>query len=160
MTSRNTILVNNEMKGRWAGWLVWCEYVNSGAGNPACTHCNLAGSSIMFAVDHVDAARVTMIPTPDTISTLTAYSRSVCAEMDTSSSRVVGTSTKLKIQPSLNRGRATSLTLYGNGSVQFCGSPSDITTLYTCLFRIVRRAMDMEMIPFLETMRTVGLDMS
>ena len=68
-------------------------------------------------------------------------------------SLITNTSTRLKIQPGLDRPRSTSLTLYGNGSMQMSGSPQEIPTLYPAMIEIIKTAMNTEMIPFLSTMR-------
>ncbi|KAF2807477.1 uncharacterized protein BDZ99DRAFT_500657 [Mytilinidion resinicola] len=49
-TSHTTIVVNNEMKGRWAGWLPGMECESNGSGNPSCMAFNLCGPSVFFAV--------------------------------------------------------------------------------------------------------------
>ncbi|KAK3109705.1 hypothetical protein LTR53_016751 [Teratosphaeriaceae sp. CCFEE 6253] len=54
-------------------------------------------------------------------------------------------STRLKIEPGLDRPRSTSLTVYGNGSMQFTGSPIDIPVLYPSLIELIKMAITSEM---------------
>ena len=154
MSTRNTAIMNNEMRGRWAGWMIWNEVVTKGRGNPSCVHCNLSGTSLMFMIRNKVGNVKNMMLTPESVVVMSAYSKNVCASMDMTSSLLASTSTKLKIQPSLEVSRATCLTVYGNGSVQVCGSPLDIASLVECMLEIVKVVMDTEMVPFLETMRS------
>ena len=144
LTTRNINITENQMQGRWAGWLVSKELERVSVGNPTCVSCNLSGTSIMFAVSYKDM--------------LGAYSKSVCLKMGTTSSVLAKTSTKLKVQPSIDAFSPSHITMYGNGSVQYCGAPRHIELLTSCLVEIVRTVMDTEMIPFLMTMRVVGMD--
>ena len=158
LTTRNINITENQMQGRWAGWLVSKELERVSVGNPTCVSCNLSGTSIMFAVSYKDMSTINMIPTPESIHVLGAYSKSVCLKMGTTSSVLAKTSTKLKVQPSIDAFSPSHITMYGNGSVQYCGAPRHIELLTSCLVEIVRTVMDTEMIPFLMTMRVVGMD--
>ncbi len=157
MSTSNTVVVNNEIKGRWAGWLTWKQLQLVKSGNPSCVHCNMSGTSIMFMVRHRNAKPVNLMMTPESIHVLSAYSKSVCRSMDMSSSLLASSSTKLKIQPALHVGRSTNVSLYGNGSMQVCGSPHDVESVVSCTFEVLSMVMDTEMIPFLETMRVASM---
>lgn len=153
MSSENTSVSNNEIRGRWAGWLVSQQLEVTGEGNPMCMNVNMSGSSIMFAVHYEGMNVIHMIMTPESIEVLASYSKSVCAKMRTTSSLLCYSSTKLKIQASIHTSRASSLTFYGNGSMQICGSPKDIETLCACAKEIIKTVMDTELTSFLKTMR-------
>lgn len=153
MTSENTAVVNNEIKGRWAAWMVSKQLDYMGEGNPVCMNVNMSGSSLMFAIHYEGMNVVHMIMTPDSINVLASYAKSVCAKMNMTSSLLRYSSTKLKIQVPVSTSRASALTLYGNGSMQICGSPNDIESLCACAKAIIKMVMDTEMITFLRTMR-------
>jgi hypothetical protein len=149
LTTRNIMITENRMQGRWAGWLVSKELDRVTVGNPTCVSCNLSGTSLMFAVGYRGMRTVNMIPTPESVHVLGAYSKSVCARLGTTSSVLAKNSTKLKLQPSIDAFSPSHITMYGNGSVQYCGTPKHIELL---------TVMDTEMLPFLMTMRLVGMD--
>lgn len=153
MTTHNTSVTQNVAKGRWAGWLVWKEYMKQGSGNPSCVMCNLCGSSIMFAIHRKGSRVFHMMLTPESVIMLSHYTRSMNAATGATSSLIASSSTRLKIQPGLDRARSTWLNLYGNGSMQFCGSPAEIGVLYTSLLEILMVTMNEEMVEFLKTMR-------
>lgn len=158
MSSDNTTVINNEIKGRWAGWLVSQQLESTNEGNPVCMNVNLSGSSLFFAVHYEKMNVIHMIMTPESINVLASYSGSVCAKMKMTSSMLRYSSTKLKIQPPVYTSRASSLSLYGNGSMQVCGSPNDIEMLCACVREIIKTVMDTEMIPFLKTMRKADVN--
>ena len=122
-------------------------------GNPLCVHCNMSGTSIMFIIRYRESRPVTMVLTHESIHMLSAYSKSVCASMNMTSSLVASSSTKLKIQPPLHVSRSTALSLYGNGSIQVCSSPHNVESVVSCMHNIINVVMDTEMILFLEMMR-------
>ncbi|KAI6986060.1 hypothetical protein KC359_g8915 [Hortaea werneckii] len=153
MTSHNISLSENQMKGRWAGWLASKQYEDLKTGNPSCVSCNLCGPSFMFAIHRKDSKVIHLMMTPESMYTLANYSGHIYTMLGTSASLITITSTRLKLQPSLNRPRSTALTLYGNGSMQFAGSPIEIPVLYPSLLELVKVAMDKEMSSFLKTMR-------
>ncbi|KAI1746888.1 hypothetical protein F4782DRAFT_470513 [Xylaria castorea] len=138
----------NQIMRRWAGWLIWKQLTVTGEGNPACLNCNLSGSGLMFGVHNRGSRIVNMMLTPESVELVASYSRAVCATRGITSSIARSTSTKLKFQPSLATGTATSLTLFGNGSMQPCGSPKDIEGV--CSVKAVMRS---EPALFLETAR-------
>ena len=157
MTTSNTAVVDNQIRGRWLGWLTWKQLQLKGTGNPSCVHCNMSGSSIMFMIRDRSGSTNNMMLTPESVRVLSAYSKTVCARMNMTSSLLAYGSTKLRIQPSLSSNRSTYLALYGNGSMQVVGSPIDIENLTACAFEILRVVMDTEIIPFIETMRTSSM---
>lgn len=158
LTTRNIMITENRMQGRWAGWLVSKELERVKVGNPTCVSCNLSGTSLMFAIAYTGTRTINMIPTPESVHVLGAYSKSVCARLGTTSSVLAKNSTKLKLQPPIDAFSPSHITMYGNGSVQYCGTPKHIELLTSCLIEIVKTVMDTEMIPFLMTMRVVGMD--
>lgn len=158
MTTENTTVTNNEIKGRWAGWLVSQQLELTKEGNPVCMNVNMSGSSLLFAVHYENMNVVHMIMTPESIDVLASYSKTVCAKMKMTSSLIRYSSTKLKIQLPVHMSRASSMSLYGNGSMQICGSPNDIEMLCACTKRIVKTVMDTEMITFLKTMRRADVN--
>lgn len=154
-TTHQTTVVNNEIKGRWAAWLVSMELANTGRGNPACMSCNMCGPSFMFAIHREGTKVIQMMMTPESIHTISNYSRVMNMKTGATTSLITTTSTRLKVQTSLDGRRSTSLTLYGNGSMQFSGSPDEIPILYPSVLEIVKAVMSSEMIAFLKTMRRV-----
>lgn len=144
MTTSNTTVVGNEIKGRWAGWLVAQELARVNGGNPMCMTCNMSGTSLMFAVHYRGMRVIHMIMTPESIHVLNSYSRTVCANMGTTASLLASGSTKLKVQVPVASGRASYFSLYGNGSMQACGHPNDVEILCTCMLEIVKTVMDTE----------------
>jgi len=152
-TTHQPTVVNNEIKGRWAGWLTWMELMNKGAGNPACMSCNLCGPSFLFAIHKTGMSVIHMIMTPESINMISNYNRVMNTKTGATASLITTTSTRLKVQTSLDGRRSTSLTLYGNGSMQFSGSPHEIPVLYPSVLEIVKAVMNSEMVAFLKTMR-------
>lgn len=153
MTTHTNTIVDNELRGRWAGWLVSKQYERTGSGNPACMSCNLCGPSVMFAVHRKGSNVIQMKLTPESIRMLANYSRAMNMTTGATSSLIVQSSTRLKIQSGLDRPRSTSLSLYGNGSMQFSGSPSEIPILYPSMLEVVNATMNSEISTFLRTMR-------
>lgn len=153
MTTHAPSVTSNQIMGRWAGWLVWMQMMSTGQGNPACLSCNLSGSSIFFGV-HSRGSRIShMMLTPESVTLISAYSRRVCSMSGVTSSVATSSSTKLKFQPNLSTGTATSLTLFGNGSMQLCGSPKDVQGMCSVMVDTVKAVMESEPALFLETMR-------
>lgn len=153
MGTHEPSVANNEIKGRWAGWLTWMQYEAVGGGNPSCVSCNLCGPAIMFAIHRTGSTVFHMAMTPKSIDTLANYAPSLYTMKGTTTSLIKTTSTRLKIQPGLDRPRSTSLTVYGNGSMQFTGAPAEIPVLYPSLIELVKMTMNSEMVSFLSTMR-------
>ena len=152
-TTHQPTVVGNEIKGRWAGWLTWMELVDTAAGNPACMSCNMCGPSFLFAIHKTGSSVIQMMMTPKSIDMISNYSRGMNAKTGATASLITTTSTRLKVQTSLDGRRSTSLTLYGNGSMQFSGSPHEIPILYPSVVEIVKATMNSEMVGFLKTMR-------
>lgn len=152
-TTHEPTTVNNDIKGRWAGWLTWMQYKAVNGGNPSCVSCNLCGPSIIFAIHRSGSKLFHMMMTPESIRTLENYSGNMYEKLGSTAVLITNTSTRLKIQPGLDRPRSTSLTLYGNGSMQFTGSPIEIPILYPSMIELVKTAMESEMVTFLSTMR-------
>lgn len=158
MTTHTTSVSDNRIKGRWAGWLVSKEMERTGEVNAACTTCNMSGTTIFFAIHSGDEKVMQAVMTPESVKLISSYARSVCSRMGTTSTMVVYTSTKLKIQPGVRSGRSSSLSLFGNGSVQMCGSPIFITPMVATMLEIVKLVMEMDMYGFMRTLRVVDVD--
>ena len=152
-TTHTTTLRSNELRGRWAGWMASKQYELRRQGNPVCMSCNMCGPSIMFAVHKRGSRVIHMMLTPESVRMLSNYIPKISTSVGVTSSLIVQTSTRLKIQPSLDRPRSTSLTVYGNGSMQFSGSPTEIPVLYPSVIELVRTTINSEMSAFLKTMR-------
>jgi len=152
-TSHTTTVMSNEIKGRWAGWLAWMEYKNGGGGNPSCMNCNLCGPSVFFSIKANNSPVVNMMMTPESIVLLSNYCMVVNTSTGATGTLIQSKSTRLKIQVSLDRPRSTSLTLFGNGSMQLSGSPHEIPVLYPAMFRFVKHAMSSNSFEFLKTLR-------
>ncbi|TLS20631.1 uncharacterized protein PpBr36_11068 [Pyricularia pennisetigena] len=113
----------------------------------------LPGSSIFFGV-HSRGSRIShMMLTPELVTLISAYSRRICSMSGVTSSVATSSFTKLKFQPNLSTGTATSLTLFGNGSMQLCGSPKDMQGMCSVMVETVKEVMESEPALFLETMR-------
>ncbi|KAJ5630267.1 uncharacterized protein N7484_010367 [Penicillium longicatenatum] len=52
MTPENSAVVNKEIKGRWAGWMISQQLEFTVEGNPVCMNVNMSGSSLLFAVHY------------------------------------------------------------------------------------------------------------
>lgn len=159
-TTHSTTVVGNEIKGRWAGWITWMEYKNGNGGNPSCMNCNMCGPSVFFSIRPNKKPMVNMMMTPESIVLLHNYSRSVNTSTGATASLIKNKSTRLKIQAGLNRPRSTSLTLYGNGSMQLSGSPQEVPVLYPAMFKFVECAMSSNMVEFLKTLRRCDTSVS
>ncbi|KAK2051678.1 hypothetical protein LY76DRAFT_381221 [Colletotrichum caudatum] len=157
VTLHTTAVMSNQIMGRWAGWLVWNQLKSTNHGNPAFVNCNLSGSSIFFAVHSKVLRIVHMVFIPESVRLILAYSRTVCVRMGTTSSVATSSSTKLKFQPSLSLGMATSLTLFGDGSMQLCGSLNDIQGVCSLLYETLKTVMESEMGAFSSLMRRADL---
>lgn len=96
---------------------------------------------------------VHLVMTPESINMLAAMSEGICRSLGVTISITTHGSTKLSIRPSAYVNRNISLRLFGNGSMQFCGSPIDIEVLYSAAKAIVRSVVDRDLIGFLSSMK-------
>jgi hypothetical protein len=151
-----TVSPGNEAMGRWASWVVWRAGLDKGWSNAVCTTCNMSSLVIGFTMHMMGGKMIDLIMTPESIPMLGSYATNMIGELDVSATVSSGTSTRLIIQPSMARGRASSLKVFGNGSLQFCGSPSDIEHLFKALYSILKAVMRAEPTTFLATMRQAG----
>jgi hypothetical protein len=158
-TTPMTTVVNNQIRGRMAGWITWKEVVRTRGGTPSCVSCNMCGPSIMFAVHRRGSKMIQMKMTPESVISLSNYCPALSTKTGATPHLLTHPSTRLKIQPGMYRPRSTALTLYGNGSMQFSGSPKEIEFLYPCLVELVKMVMNAEMVTFLSTMRRMDVDM-
>lgn len=103
MSSDNTTVINNEIKGRWAEWLVSQELETMGEGNPVYMNVNMSGSNLFFAVHYDNMKVIHMMMTPESINVVASYAPVVWAKMKMTSSMLRYSSMKLKIQPPVTR---------------------------------------------------------
>ena len=155
-THATTVTPGNEIRGRWAGWLVWRSRLDGGPADSVCLSCNLCSTTIMFAIQSVGASLVHLVMTPDSVSMVATYARVMAAQLGVTVSMPTLSSTKLVIQPMTSTGRSTSAKIFGNGSVQVTGHPSDIETLVRAAFSFVKRTMEAETFAFLKTLRVAN----
>jgi len=154
MTTHSTMAKSgNELWGRWAGWILWRAGVDQGWSDSSCLSCNMSSNLFAMSIETKNGNLIHFAMTPETIGLIGTYARNMSSTLGVTVSMTSHTSTKLKIQPSANRNTATSLRLFGNGSMQFCGSPSDIESLYSAAFSIVKRVVESEPYEFMSSMR-------
>lgn len=146
-------VIDNNMRGRWSGWIAWKGHMDQGGSKPYCVSCNICGPSFMFAFCTKDTKVIQLMMTPTTIMILSTYCRRINTEFGVTVHQITSSSTKLKIQNGLERARSTHLTLYGNGSMQFNGSPKEIVPLYKAALEIVKMAMSSELGNFMSSLR-------
>ncbi|KXT06040.1 hypothetical protein AC578_1284 [Pseudocercospora eumusae] len=144
----------NELRGRWAGWILWRDAIdNGGYTDAACMSCNVSSTLFGFSTQTEKGKLIHFVMTPGTVTFISSYARNMAMNLDVTTSLRTDDSTKLNIQPRADTNRATSLKLFGNGSMQVCGSPSDVELLVRAAFSIVKRALETEPYEFLKTMR-------
>jgi hypothetical protein len=149
-----TVKPDNELWGRWAGWILWRDSVdNGGFTNSVCVNCNVSSFLFAFSCQTTDTSLIHLAMTPATIELMTGYAKKMCMSLSVTVSATSNESTKLIIQPSMARGTGTSLRFFGNGSVQICGSPNDIESLTKAAFAIVRETLEKDTAQFLSSMR-------
>ena len=115
--------------------------------------CNVCGPSMMFAFCTRESKVMQLMMTPKTIMILSSYCRKANMEHGITAHQITSSTTKLKIQNGLDRARSTHLTLYGNGPMQFNGSPDEIEKLYYVALQMVKMVMDSEMGNFVSSLR-------
>ena len=152
-TSMTRAKPDNEIRGRWAGWITWRACEDQGVDDPVCLNCNL--SSILFGVTlhGLNFNMVHLAMTPETINIIAPYAKNMAVSLGVTVSLTIHTSTKLIIQPSMSSTRNTNLRMFGNGSVQFCGSPMDVELLFGAARKMVKKVMEADMHSFLSSMR-------
>ncbi len=153
-------VMGNDMRGRWAGWISWKGHIDQGGSEPYCVSCNVCGPSMMFAFCTLESKVIQLMMTPRTVMILSSYCRRTNMEYGVTAHQITSSSTKLKIQNGLERARSTHLTLYGNGSMQFNGSPTEIEKLYYVLLQMVKMAINSEMGNFVSSLRRADKDIN
>ena len=124
-----------------------------GPNDAICLSCNLCSITIVFAVQSVGTSLVHLVITPENVRMVGTYARVMAAELGMTVSMPAISSTKLVIQPPISTGRSTSAEIFGNGSLQVTGHPSDIEALVKAAFSIVKRVVETETLAFLKTLR-------
>jgi len=153
-TTKTTAKAGNELRGRWAGWVLWRAAVdNGGFTDSVCMSCNMSSSLFAFSTQIKNGNLIHLVMTPTTVSLISTYAKRMSISLGVSASLATDESTKLKIQPRASTNRATCLRLFGNGSMQICGSPNDIELLVSATFSIVKKALESDPQEFLTTMR-------
>lgn len=155
-THSTTVRPGNEIRGRWAGWIVWkaaTELYNMETTDSVCSTCNLSSTLFGFSTQTTTADLVHLAMTPETIAMIATHSEMIAASMGVSVIMTTHGSTKLSIRPSVSVNRNSSLRLFGNGSMQFCGSPNDIEVTVSAAVRLIKRTMEANTDGFLSTMR-------
>lgn len=129
-THMTTVMADNELKGRWAGWLVWILSLDDprGLSDAVCMNCNLCATTIMFSIQSMGTKMIHLIITPESIRMLASYARNLGPDLGVSTSITTHASTKLLVQPVGTGSRSSCTKLYGNGSMQICGH-SDVENL-------------------------------
>jgi hypothetical protein len=155
-THATTVTPGNEIRGRWAGWLVWRSTLDSGPNDAMCLSCNLCSTTIMFAVHSVGTSLVHLVMTPESVTMVGTYARVMAADLGVTVSMPTLSSTKLVIQPVTSTGRSTSAKIFGNGSLQVTGHPSDIENLVRAAFSFVNRVVEAETFVFMKTLRVAN----
>lgn len=118
-----------------------------------CSTCNMSSTLFGFTLHTTDTKMIHLVMTPVSITMVAKLSENVVASTDVTISLNSYGSTKLSIRPSMSVNRNSSLRLFGNGSIQFCGSPTDIETLFVAARTMVKRTMEVNMVGFLSSMR-------
>ena len=153
-TDRVAVMDDNEMKGRWAGWLLWrASEINDWHTDSVCTNCNLSSSMIGFTIQIKGMNMLHLATTPGTIDVISPHAKRMARSLRVTVTTKENESTKLVIQPSVSTSRSSSLRVFGNGSMQFCGSPLDIETVVSALFVILKEVMRVDAHSFLASMR-------
>jgi len=153
-TTKTTAKAGNELRGRWAGWVLWRAAVdNGGFTDSVCMSCNMSSSLFAFSTQIKNGNLIHLVMTPTTVSLISTYAKRMSISLGVSASLATDESTKLKIQPRASTNRATCLRLFGNGSMQICGSPNDVELLVSATFSIVKKALESDPQEFLTTMR-------
>ncbi len=153
-TTSTSARMGNELRGRWAGWVLWRTAVdNGGYTDSVCVSCNMSSSLFAFSTQIKGGNLIHFVMTAATVTLVATYAKSMQSSLGVTVSLRADESTKLNIQPKASTNRSTCLRLFGNGSMQICGSPSDIELLVSATFSIVKRAFETDPREFLITMR-------
>lgn len=100
-----------------------------------CSTCNVSSTLFGISTQTKDAKLIHIAMTPKSITILANHAKNMARFVNVTVSLTSNISTKLFIQPSMSINRNTSLRLFGNGSMQFCGSPNDIEVLFGVAFQ-------------------------
>lgn len=151
---KTTPKIDNEMRGRWAGWLLWRASLDDGGFiDSSCTNCNLSSTRIMFSIQIKNASLLHFTIAPKTIDLIATHAKRMCTDLGVSVSMKTNESTKLIIQPPTWTARSSNLRIFGNGSVQICGSPSDVELLTKSMFVILKKSLNSDPEAFMTSLR-------
>ncbi|KAI0467029.1 hypothetical protein F4859DRAFT_518451 [Xylaria cf. heliscus] len=151
-----TAKYSNEIRDRWAGWIVWMAGITNSKESEidsVCSTCNLGSTAFVVSMQTRESSLIYMAMTPKTINLITAHASNMASSLDVTVSLTTHGPTKLSVQPSASTNRNTSPRMFGNASVQFCGSLNDTEKLFLATIKIVKRAMEIETLAFLSSMR-------
>jgi hypothetical protein len=107
----------------------------------------------MFTIYRKSSKLIHIKLTPELITMLANCTKRINTATVATSSPTTMTSTRLKIQTSFDRPGSTSLTIFGNRSMQLSVSPQEIASLYPSMLEAVKIAINSEMVGFLTMMR-------
>ncbi|KND87293.1 hypothetical protein TOPH_08045 [Tolypocladium ophioglossoides CBS 100239] len=96
-----------------------------------CSTCNLSSTLFGFSLRTGDTKLIHLAMTPENITMIANYSEAMVGSLGVAMSITSHGSTKLSIRPSMSVNRNSSFRLFGNVSIQFCGSPTNIETLFS-----------------------------
>ena len=151
--STPAVVADNSLMGRWASWVVWRASIDKSWSDAVCLNTNMSSFALFFTMHIKDGKMIDLVMTPESVSMLGGYATNMIPILDVSAVVSSSKSTKLLIQPAVHDRTASVVKVFGNGSLQFCGSPDDIEHLFTALFRIIKTVMKSEAVTFLSTMR-------
>ena len=121
-----------------------------------CSNCNMSSFPFIFSIHLRDNKLIDLMMTSESVMMLGSYATKMISPLNVSAIVSSSPSTRLLIQPPVSGNAASVLKVFGNGSLQLCGSPNDIEHLFSALFAIMQVVMKAELITFLSTMRRVG----
>lgn len=153
MSAMTSPKADNQMRGRWAGWVLWRAEREQGWSDSACLNANLCSTLFAFSIHVRGMNLVHLAMTPEAVTMIATYARNVAVKMDITVSMLTLVTTKLVIQPAVKSKRGSSVKLYGNGSMQICGSPNDVEHLVSSTFSIVKMVLESDPYRFLSSMR-------
>jgi hypothetical protein len=110
----------------------------------------------MFAVHARNIKMLQLKFTPESITTLSNYCPNLNQVTGATAHLLTHSSTRMKIQTSLERPRSTSLTMYGSGSMQLSGTTQEFPFLHPTMVRLAKMVMESEIVLFLKTMRRIN----
>ncbi|KAK5162695.1 uncharacterized protein LTR77_011248 [Saxophila tyrrhenica] len=143
-TTATSARMGNELRGRWAGWILSRAAADDGGyTDSVCVSCNMSSSLFAFSTQIKGGNLIHFAMTAETVTLVATYAKTMQSSLGVTASLRLDESTKLKVQPRASTNRSTCLRLFGNGSMQICGSPTDIELLVSATFSISRNTTPM-----------------